>query len=68
MIAVGLQSIGCRQFHARTLERTGVEISEDDITGGRKTRREVKVGGSRATKLAGSVAWEDTLGKQASRV
>jgi hypothetical protein len=33
MIPVGLQSIGYRQFHTRAFERTGVEISKDDITG-----------------------------------
>ena len=32
MVAVGLQSIGYRQFYARVFERTGIEILEDDIT------------------------------------
>jgi hypothetical protein len=33
MIAVGLQSIGCRQFCTRAFERTGIQSSEEDITG-----------------------------------
>ena len=34
MVAVGLQSIGYRQFYARVFERIGIEaLEEDDITG-----------------------------------
>ena len=33
MVAVGLQSIGYRQFYARVFERIGIEALEDDITG-----------------------------------
>ena len=33
MVAVGIQSIGYRQFYARVFERTGIEVKEDDITG-----------------------------------
>jgi len=32
MVAVGLQSIGYRQFYARVFERTGVDILDDDMT------------------------------------
>ena len=32
MVAVGLQSIGYRQFYARVFERTGIDILEDDMT------------------------------------
>jgi hypothetical protein len=33
MIVVGLQSIGYRQFYTRVFERTGIQSSEEDITG-----------------------------------
>ena len=32
MLAVGLQSVGYRQFYARVFSRTGIEVLEDDIT------------------------------------
>ena len=32
MVAVGLQSIGYRQFYARVFSRTGIDILEDDMT------------------------------------
>jgi hypothetical protein len=33
MVAAGLQSVGYQQFYSRVFERTGIEMSEDDITG-----------------------------------
>jgi len=33
MLAVGLQSVGYRQFYSRVFARTGIDIVENDITG-----------------------------------
>jgi hypothetical protein len=32
MSAVGLQSVGCRQFYERVFSRTGVALEEDNMT------------------------------------